>query len=247
MAVMTVEPLDPFQKTLGYSFRKPDLLREALTHKSYLNEMRASQWKSDATEKDRSAQDNERLEFLGDAVLDLAVSDRLVFLHPLSSEGDLSKMKARIVSEVTLARVARRLDLGKFLLLGRGEERTRGREKPSLLADALEAVIAAVYLDGGFETARAVLLNIFEEEIHRLDPHQDDIDYKTELQECCQREFEVLPAYSVLRESGPDHEKLFEVQLTIKEELRGIGRGRSKKEAEQQAAKQALDTLIKKT
>jgi ribonuclease-3 len=240
MAVMSVEPLDPFQKTIGYSFRKPDLLREALTHKSYLNEMRAS-------DKDRAAQDNERLEFLGDAVLDLAVSERLISLYPLSSEGDLSKMKARIVSEVTLARVAKRLCVGKFLLLGRGEERTRGREKPSLLSDALEAVIAAVYLDGGFETARTVLLKIFEEEIHRLDRHQDDIDYKTELQECCQREFEVLPTYRVLRESGPDHQKLFEVKLTIKETVFGIGRGRSKKEAEQQAAKQALEKLTKKT
>ncbi len=236
MAVMSVEPLDNFQTILGYSFRKPDLLREALTHKSYLNEMRAS-------EKDRATQDNERLEFLGDAVLDLAVSEHLIALYPLSSEGDLSKMKARIVSEVTLARVARRLGIGEFLLLGRGEERTRGREKPSLLADALEAVIAAVYLDGGFETARTVLLKIFEEEIHRLDQHPDELDYKTELQECCQRDFDVLPTYRVLRESGPDHEKLFEVKLMIKEKLFGIGRGRSKKEAEQQAAKQALEKL----
>jgi len=239
MAVMSVESLDPFQKTLGYSFHKPDLLREALTHKSYLNEMRVS-------EKDRAAQDNERLEFLGDAVLDLAISECLIVLHPLSTEGDLSKMKARLVSEVTLARVAARLDVGKFLLLGRGEERTRGREKPSLLADALEAVIAAVYLDGGFETARDVILKIFDDEIHRPDQHRDDIDYKTELQECCQREFDVLPTYRVLSESGPDHQKLFEVRLTIREEVFGIGRGRSKKEAEQQAAKQALEKLAQR-
>ncbi len=235
---MGVEPLDAFQSVLAYSFRKPDLLREALTHKSYLNEIRGS-------EEDKAAQDNERLEFLGDAVLDLVISEHLIALYPLSSEGDLSKMKSRIVSEVTLARVAKRLDVGKFLLLGRGEERTRGREKPSLLADALEAVIAAVYLDGGYETARAVLLKIFEEEIQRLDRHPADIDYKTELQECCQREFDVLPTYRVLRESGPDHQKLFEIQLTIKDDLFGVGRGRSKKEAEQQAAKQALEKLGK--
>jgi ribonuclease-3 len=239
MAVMPVEPLDPFQKILGYSFRKPDLLREALTHKSYLNELRAS-------EKDRPAQDNERLEFLGDAVLDLAVSESLIALYPLSAEGDLSKMKARIVSEVTLARVAKRLGVGEYLLLGRGEERTRGREKPSLLGDALEAVIAAVYLDGGYEAARTMLLKIFEDEIHRLDQHRDELDYKTELQESCQREFDVLPTYRVLSESGPDHQKIFEVKLTIKEELFGIGRGRSKKEAEQQAAKQALENLSKR-
>ena len=236
---MSVKPIDPFQKILGYSFRKPDLLREALTHKSYLNELRVS-------EKGRPGQDNERLEFLGDAVLDLVVSESLIALHPLSSEGDLSKKKARIVSEVTLARVAKRLGIGEFLLLGRGEERTRGREKPSLLADALEAVIAAVYLDSGFETVREVLLKIFDEEVHRPSLHQDDTDYKTELQECCQREFDVLPTYRILRETGPDHQKLFEVNLTIKQELVGIGRGRSKKEAEQQAARQALEKLAKR-
>ncbi|HUK56946.1 MAG TPA: ribonuclease III [Nitrospiria bacterium] len=237
---MLLERLHTFQNVLGYSFRKTDLLRAALTHKSYLNELRAS-------EKDEASQDNERLEFLGDAVLDLAVSERLIALYPLSTEGDLSKMKARLVSEVTLARVARRLGVGEFLLLGRGEERTRGREKPSILADALEAVIAAVYLDGGFETARTVLLQIYEEEFQRLDQHREDVDYKTELQECCQREFDVLPTYRVLRESGPDHQKLFEVNLMIKEEVFGIGRGRSKKEAEQQAAKQALERLTRRS
>jgi len=236
---MSVEHLDTFQNIIGYSFRKAELLRAALTHKSYLNELRAS-------EKDGAAQDNERLEFLGDAVLDLAISERLIALYPLSTEGDLSKMKARLVSEVTLARVARRLGVGEFLLLGRGEERTRGREKPSILADALEAVIAAVYLDGGFETAQTVLLQLFEDEFHRLEQRREDIDYKTELQECCQREFDVLPTYRVLRESGPDHQKLFEVKIMIKEEVFGIGRGRSKKEAEQQAAKQALEKLAQR-
>jgi ribonuclease III len=236
---MPVEPFDTFQNVLGYSFRKTDLLREALTHKSYLNELRTS-------EKNRPAQDNERLEFLGDAVLDLAISEHLIHLYPLSTEGDLSKMKARIVSEVTLARVARRLGVGDFLLLGKGEERTRGREKPSILADGLEALIAAVYQDGGFETARTVILKIFEEEIHGLDRRREDIDYKTELQECCQRDFDILPTYRVLRESGPDHQKLFEVKLTIKDEVYGIGRGRSKKEAEQQAAKEALEKLAQR-
>jgi len=235
---MSLEPLETFEKILGYSFRKPDFLREAFTHKSYLNELRG-------IEKDRTAQDNERLEFLGDAVLDLAVSEHLIALYPLSAEGDLSKMKARLVSEVTLVRVAKRLEIGKFLLLGKGEERTHGREKPSLLADALEAVIAAVYLDGGFDAARAVILNSFDEEIRRLDQGREDVDYKTELQEWCQREFDVLPVYRVLRESGPDHQKIFEVKLTIKDRDFGIGRGRSKKEAEQLAARQALDKLAK--
>jgi len=239
MAVMSVEQLVKFQNTLGYTFRNAELLREALTHKSYLNEMRMAA-------KERPAQDNERLEFLGDAVLDLAISERLVLLYPLSSEGDLSKMKARIVSEVTLARVAKRLEVGACLQLGRGEERTRGREKPSLLADALEAVIAAVYLDGGFETVRTVTLKVFEEEISGLDQHREVVDYKTELQEQCQREFEVLPTYRVLRETGPDHQKIFEVNLTIQDVLFGVGNGRSKKEAEQQAAKRALENLAKR-
>ena len=230
---------DPLQKILGYSFRKKDLLRDALTHRSYLNERHR-------TEKRREGQDNERLEFLGDAVLDLAISEHLIHLYPLSREGDLSKMKARIVSETTLARVARHLTLGEFLLLGRGEERTHGREKSSLLADALEAVIAAIYLDGGFETACAVLLGIFKEEIQRLEERRGEVDFKTELQEYCQREFGVLPNYRVLRETGPDHKKLFEVNLSIKGKIVGTGRGKSKKVAEQQAAKQALEKLAKR-
>ncbi|MBI3611011.1 MAG: ribonuclease III [Nitrospirae bacterium] len=233
---MSVEHLDTFQKILDYTFRKPELLREALTHKSYLNEIRGS-------EEDKAVQDNERLEFLGDAVLDLVVSESLIALHPLSTEGDLSKMKARIVSAATLARVAKRMGIGNFLRLGRGEERTQGREKPSLLADALEAVIAAVYLDGGFETIRTVLIRIFDDEIYHRGQRPGETDYKTELQESCQREFDVLPVYHVLRESGPDHQKIFEVRLTIKDRVYGFGQGRSKKEAEQQAAKQALEKL----
>ena len=149
------------------------------------------------------------------------------------------------MSEVALARVSKRIGVGQFLLLGKGEERTRGRDKPSLLADALEAVIAAIYLDGGFESTRQILLEIFKDEMLELDQRQADSDYKTKLQEYCQRRFDVLPTYRVLHESGPDHQKLFEVKLAIKNKVFGTGRGRSKKEAEQQAARRALEKMEK--
>ncbi len=233
---MSVEPLEELERVLGYTFLKRDILRDALTHKSYLNEMRN-------LEKEGGTQDNERLEFLGDAVLDLVMSEHLTVTYPHSSEGDLSKMKARVVSEASLARVAKRLGLGTYLRLGRGEERTEGREKSSLLADALEAVIAAVYFDGGFETARSLILRTFREELDRLKQREGDIDYKTELQEWCQRKLDVLPVYRVQGESGPDHQKLFEVRLTIRGRDLGMGRGRSKKEAEQRAAKEALEAI----
>jgi ribonuclease-3 len=151
----------------------------------------------------------------------------------------LSKLKARTVSEAALSRVARRLDLGHALLLGRGEELTGGRDKPSLLADALEAVIAAVYLDGGLDAARHVVLTTFADAFDNLS-RPEVADHKTELQELSQREFAVLPVYRVLGESGPDHHKQFDVELSIRGEVYGVGTGGSKKEAEQQAARDAL-------
>jgi len=222
------------QKSLRYSFRRRELLREAVTHKSFLNEVR-----------DPGEKDNERLEFLGDSVLDLAVSEHLSVVYPASPEGELSKMKSRIVSERALSRVSRKLDLGRYLILGKGEEMTGGREKPSLLADALEAVIAAIYLDGGFEPARKFILEAFSEEFESLALGKGGVDYKTELQEHCQREYDTLPRYQVLSETGPDHAKIFEVQIDILSDRAGIGTGRSKKEAEQQAAKKALEKLRK--
>jgi ribonuclease III len=224
--------LDSLQTDLAYRFRDARLLQEALTHKSYVNEQR-----------DEGGSDNERLEFLGDAVLSLIMSEQLALVLPQSPEGALSKHKARLVSESMLAEAARRLNLGASLRLGRGEELSRGREKDSLLADALEAVIAAVHLDGGIESSRRVVERMFEQELahiasQRHRPGEDD--YKTQLQEWCQRRFDSLPSYAVIRESGPDHDKLFEVQLTVNGEVVGRGTGRSKKEAEQSAAKQAL-------
>ncbi len=222
---------DDLQEALGYRFADPGYLLRALTHRSYLNESR------------EKAEDNERLEFLGDAVLDLVISEDLLQRYPSSAEGELSKMKARIVSEPTLANLARRLNLGAHLRIGRGEELTRGREKPSLLSDALEAVIAAVYLDGGAAAARDVILRMFREPMLEILQGEAALDYKTEFQELCQRLFDLLPTYTLIGATGPDHQKTFEVQLSIRGRTYGTGVGRTKKEAEQRAAKEALDQL----
>lgn len=227
--------IDSIQQTIGYAFKQPRLLEQALTHKSYVNEVKA-----------KGSQDNERLEFLGDAVLSLVISDVLAGAYPESTEGELSKKKARLVSEAVLAGVARRLALGRVLRLGRGEELTQGREKPSLLADALEALIAAIYLDGGLEAARAFTLRAYGQDLTES-PNPEGFslceDYKTRLQEWCQRHFDVLPLYVVIGESGPDHQKNFEVELSIRGEVVGIGKGRTKKEAEQRAARQAVERI----
>ena len=227
--------IEAVQRLLGYRFHQPRLLEEALTHKSYSNERRS---------KDRTQ--NERLEFLGDAVLSLVMSEYLAAEFPGSNEGGLSKLKAHLVSEASLAKAARRMKLGRLLRLGKGEELSKGREKHSLLADALEALIAAIYLDGGLEASRKFTLQVLEEELlatraEQARPGMED--YKTQLQEVCQKRYESLPQYETVRESGPDHEQVFEVELTIQGVMRGIGRGRSKKEAEQMAAKEALTQL----
>jgi ribonuclease-3 len=231
---MLPRDLDELERCLDYHFKNPALLQQAITHKSYLNEAR-----------EKSQKDNERLEFLGDAVLDLIISQDLLLDYPDTPEGELSKMKARIVSETALAKVAKRLEIGRFLLLGRGEEMTQGRTKPSLLANAMEAILAAIYLDGGLESARHVIQEIFKEDVVEMLKTEALTDYKTELQELCQRDYEILPTYTVLSESGPDHQKTFEVQLSIKGDVYGRGSGRSKKEAEQQAAREALEKLKK--
>jgi ribonuclease-3 len=228
------------EAALGYRFHDPRWLERAMTHRSFLNEPKDSG-------PDEDDQDNERLEFLGDAVLNLTVSDELVSRHPDATEGALSKMRARLVSEPALAQAARRLELGRCLRLGRGEELSGGREKRSLLADALEALIAAVYLDGGhdggYEAARRCVLAVLEPELAELPARELGIDYKTEVQERCQQRFGLLPVYRVSRESGPDHHKLFQVELTIGGRPFGEGAGKTKKEAEQQAAKAAWGRL----
>ncbi len=216
---------------LGHSFRNQALCETAMTHTSWLNE---------AGRPERS--DNERLEFLGDAVLDLVVSDLLMRRFPDRREGDLSRARAALVSETGLAQVALALDLGRFILLGKGEERTGGRGRPSILANALEALMGAIYMDAGFDVAAAVASRLFESRIEEVDQHAR-LDYKSRLQERAQALWQTAPVYEVVAEEGPDHDKRFEVALSLAGRPYGRAIGRSKKEAEQGAAAAALDAI----
>lgn len=229
---MPIDGLEEIQGRIEYRFRRPALLVEALTHRSYLNEARVS-----------GASDNERLEFLGDAVLSLVMSEYVLHAFPEAAEGALSKLRARLVSEKTLARVATKIGLGERLRLGRGETKTEGRSKPSILADGLEAVLAGVYLDGGLDAAATCIKAAFRDELASCDRSLARGDFKTDLQELCQRDFALLPQYRTVQEMGPDHEKRFEVEILIRGDCYGVGIGKSKKEAEQMAAKQALEQL----
>jgi len=217
---------------LGCLLPDPALALAAITHKSFVNEHRGEE-----------LIDNERLEFLGDAVIDLAVSQRLMERFPLAREGDLSKIRASLVDEAALARMARTLGLGPLLRLGRGEELTGGREKASLLADALEAVVAAVYLGGGLAPVLQLLDGFLSEAFERAAAGTLDRDYKTQMQELAQSRARATPRYRVVAERGPDHEKTFEVEIEVRGEVLGRGVGRSKKDAEQGAARAGLEAL----
>lgn len=204
------------------------LLREATTHKSHANEA------------GRPGQHNERLEFLGDAVLELVVSHALMVAHPTLREGDLSRLRASLVNMRSLSEVARRLDLGPVLRLGKGEERTHGREKHSVLADAYEAVIGAIYLSQGLEPARIFIEGQLGERIAAQQTSVAHRDFKTRLQEQAQSRFQVSPTYAIVNEEGPDHAKTFYVEVQVKGSVVGAGSGPSKKQAERAAARQAL-------
>lgn len=223
-------PLSDIQQRIAYQFSNIALLERALTHKSYANE-------------NRVPYHNERMEFLGDAVLNLAVSEYLMRTCPDSTEGDLSRLRAAVVSEPALAAIAREIGLGSYILLGRGEEQSGGRDKDSLLANCLEALIASIYLDTGKEAAEAFVIRFFGDMIKKTCTSRGILDNKTELQELCQERLKQLPEYKVVSETGPDHQKQFEVEVWIKGRLSGRGIGRSKKEAEQRAAKEALEKL----
>lgn len=216
------------QELIFHRFRDRELLERALTHKSYANENRMSAH-------------NERLEFLGDAVLNLVISEHLMETCPDSTEGDLSRLRASVVSEPALASIARGIGLGRYILLGRGEEQTGGRDKDSLLANCLEALIASVYLDAGKDAAAEFIIRFFNEAIKKSCTARGALDYKTELQEHCQERLRQLPEYRVISETGPDHQKQFTVEILVRGEVCGRGVGRSKKDAEQKAAKEALD------
>jgi ribonuclease-3 len=222
--------LSDIQQRIAYTFSNPELLERALTHKSYANE-------------NRVPYHNERMEFLGDAVLSLVVSEYLMKTCPDSTEGDLSRLRAAVVSEPPLAAIAREIGLGSYILLGRGEEQTGGRDKDSLLSNCLEALIASIYLDAGKDAAEAFVIRFFEDIIKKTCTSRATLDYKTEFQELCQERLKQLPEYRIVSETGPDHQKQFEVEVWIKGQLSGRGIGRSKKEAEQRAAKEALEKL----
>ena len=223
-------PLEAIQKRIVHIYHDPELLTRALTHKSYANE-------------NKVPSHNERMEFLGDAVLNLIVSEYLMKSCPDSTEGDLSRLRAAVVSEAALSQIARAIGLGTYLLLGRGEEQTGGRNKPSLLANCLEALIASIYLDAGKGAAQTFVMRFFEQEIKQTCKSGGTPDYKTELQEICQERLKRLPEYRVSSETGPDHQKQFEVSVSINGQISGQGKGKSKKEAEQNAAREALEKL----
>lgn len=226
------DEFDELQTRIGYRFRDRGLLEHALTHRS-----RA------AEDASGGVADNESLEFLGDAVLGLVVADVLFHQFPHYDEGQKSKIKAAVVSTQSLARHATRLGLGAHLILGRGEEKTGGRQKPALLADAYEAIIAAVYLDGGLEAAEAFLRRELKEDIDEGSAPTYTRDCKSALQERLQALGRPLPEYRLVGEEGPDHRKTFNVEVTVAGEVLGTASGRAKKEAEQEAARLALERL----
>ena len=220
------------ETAIGYRFRNIQLLQNALTHSSYANE----RWHN-------SLLSNERLEFLGDSILGMVVAEYLYRNFPDRPEGELTRMRADMVCETSLAQIANRLDLGKHLLLGHGEERFGGRSRPSILADAVESVIAASFLDGGMEAAegfitRFVLCNVPTGKMQNT-------DYKTALQELVQQKKNQVLCYRLVGESGPDHDKQFTAQVLLNDNVIGEGIGSSKKRAEQDAARTALESLTK--
>ncbi len=216
---------------LRHLFADPRLLERALTHKSYTNEQPGE------------VLHNERLEFLGDAVLDLAVSEDLIRSHPRLPEGELTRIRAEVVSEPGLATLARDLDLGAYLRLGRGEARSGGADKDSVLADGLEALLGAVFLDGGYEAARGVIERLFGPAIAAASQRKGSLDHKTRLQELCQARFGTAPFYRLLGSEGPAHDPIYRVEALLGERVIGSGSGRNKKGAEQEAARAALEGL----
>jgi len=227
--------LELLQRRLGYFFGDRGILIQSLTHTSYGHEHHP--------EKPLAQRDNERLEFLGDAILDVIVSDLLLENFPSASEGQLSKMRAAVVNEKTLAHVAKTVYLQDCLRLGKGELQTGGNQKPSILSSAFEAVIAAIYIDGGYHAVYPVVRHLFAP----LFADEKDLillyDHKTQLQELAQAKHKVTPSYHLVGAEGPDHAKRFEVEVRLMERVLARAQGSSKKEAEQNAARAAMDAL----
>ena len=224
-----IKKIESLSRQLGITFKDNAILQKAITHTSYANER-----------KNENLPHNERLEFLGDAVLDLVVSEYLFRQFTNLPEGDLTKARASVVCEQTLAKSARKIGLGEYLLLGKGEAASGGRERISIMADAFEALIGAIYLDSGFNSAKEFVLKHLAEDFEAIQRGEYTKDFKTLLQEIAQRAGNSKVSYEVVAESGPDHCKVFEVVVNINNEKLGSGSGKSKKEAEQNAARQAL-------
>lgn len=229
-----LKELEILQEKINYRFKDISLLNQSLTHKSYVNE--------NMSEK---LQDNERMEFLGDAILSLVVSDYSISKFLDYSEGELTRIRAAVVSEANLSLIAREMEIGRFLLLGKGEDMTGGRDKSSLLANAFEAVIAAIYLDSGYRETFYVLIDILNDKINKVADYELHRDFKSDLQEFIQNKQYSIPQYRVSAEFGPPHEKVFDVEVVIDGTVYGIGRGRTKKEAEQSAAQKVLEQFLK--
>lgn len=224
--------MEELEEQLNYQFRNPELIREAMSHSSYANEHRAEHLSS-----------NERLEFLGDSVLGFVAAEFLFAQHPDLPEGDLTRIRAALVCEQSLYEVAKKLNLGRYLKLGRGEETGGGRERTSILADATEAMFAAVYLDGGMEQASALIHRVLLEAEREEAVEERRRDYKTALQELVQRQSDQTLTYHLIGEQGPDHNKTFLSEVRLNGVPISSGEGHSKKEAEQAAARTALEAM----
>lgn len=221
------------EKNLGYEFKKRELLNNALVHKSYIK-------------KDGNLSNNERLEFLGDSVLGFTVAEYLYRNYKNLPEGELTKVRSTVVCESCLFKIAVKIGLGEAIYMGKGEEQSEGRKRPSILSDAMEAVFAAIYLDGGIDEAKRVILSLLKEEIENAVSGRDAKDYKTVLQELVQKNNSFAPTYMLIKEEGPDHAKIFTSAVSLNGEILGQGAGKTKKEAEKEAAKIALEKLAKK-
>lgn len=224
-----VPGIEKLYKKLGYRFKSPEMISQSLRHASFVNEQPGT-----------DLYDNQRLEFLGDAVLELAVTHLLMEKYPDAEEGRLSKLRAGIVDEAGLYRLAVELELGRFLQLGRGEEQSGGREKPSILSDTVEALFGAIYLDGGFDNALKTARRLFEPLFPAGSGKDLGQDFKSRFQEFSQRVYKALPVYTLEEENGPAHNRTFRVALTLAGKILSTGEGKSKKEAEQKAAEKAF-------
>ena len=227
---MQAVDLSAFEQEIHYSFKNKKLLKQALTHSSYANEGK------------KHLQNNERLEFLGDSVLSIVVAEHLFRNFKHIPEGELTRLRASLVCEQALFEFSQKIHLGDYLLLGKGEENTGGRERPSIVSDAFEAVIAAVFLDGGMEEAKRYVLSFIPDDLTPEMAHSL-ADYKTALQEIIQQNREEKVEYVLTSESGPDHNKTYEIEVRLNSNVIGRGKGKSKKQAEQNAAKEALTLM----